>query len=309
MTITSLEIKGFQSHKKTKLNFDKGLNIIIGESDTGKTGVLRALNWIVNNRPSGDSFRSHGGGETRACLTTKEKSISRVKDKNRNTYNVGWEDCHSEYASLGQDVPEDIVKFLNLTSINLQTQHDSPFLLGETSGFVAKYLNDIINNKKIDSSQHYIKQKLRKKSIQTDLIKDEIKENRKDLKTFTWIKEVEINIIEAEKIENIIADLETKYDFIVDNLESIDEIKRELKEHNKILKYEGAVEEFFEICSQVEKKRTEYAELSRLLINIDNQNVQIKKQSYNKRILMEKLKEITPLVCPLCGRGCSCNER
>jgi len=70
--IKQLTIKNFQSHKKTKLEFSDGVNIIIGQSDSGKTAIIRALNWVVNNKPSGDSFRSHWGGDTNVEITMED---------------------------------------------------------------------------------------------------------------------------------------------------------------------------------------------------------------------------------------------
>ena len=48
---TRLEIKNFQSHKNTTIDFDKNINSICGETDNGKSAVIRAIKWIVENRP------------------------------------------------------------------------------------------------------------------------------------------------------------------------------------------------------------------------------------------------------------------
>jgi len=55
--IKYLQIQNFQSHKDSLLEFDPGVNVIVGSSDSGKTAVIRALRWLVWNRPSGDAFR------------------------------------------------------------------------------------------------------------------------------------------------------------------------------------------------------------------------------------------------------------
>ena len=60
--IQSLQINNFQSHKYSVMELHKGVNVIIGPSDSGKTTILRALRWLVWNRPSGDAFRSDWGG-------------------------------------------------------------------------------------------------------------------------------------------------------------------------------------------------------------------------------------------------------
>ncbi len=300
--IKDLGLTNFRSHKKTTLNFHEGVNVIVGDNSAGKTNLARALNWIINNKPSGDSFRSHWGGETKVTLQIDDQEITRQKTKSSNEYLIGYKGDLYSFKAFGQDIPEDISKGLNFSSINFQKQHDSPFLLGETPGSVARYLNEIINNKKIDSSQAYIKQKLRKKTIQIDIILRAVEENREDLKKYKWVKEVEIDIISAEKIDNDITDLKTKQDFIIETLESIDEIKQEQKEHNKILKYEEDVEGFFEICSQVEKKESQYSRLELLLESVEREDTRISGLKKVRINLETRLKNITPVICPLCGR-------
>jgi exonuclease SbcC len=70
--IDSLSIQNFQSHEKTELEFDEGINIIIGQSDSGKSAILRALNWVVNNKPNGEAFKSNWGGDTKVKIIIEE---------------------------------------------------------------------------------------------------------------------------------------------------------------------------------------------------------------------------------------------
>ena len=49
MRIKSLNIENFTLFGKNKLNFSKGLNIIIGENDTGKSHLLRLLYSLIES--------------------------------------------------------------------------------------------------------------------------------------------------------------------------------------------------------------------------------------------------------------------
>jgi exonuclease SbcC len=52
--IDHVAIKNFQSHKNTNIDFQRnGVNVIVGTSDQGKSAILRAILWAVNNRPMG----------------------------------------------------------------------------------------------------------------------------------------------------------------------------------------------------------------------------------------------------------------
>ena len=57
--INKLKTKNYQSHQDTELNFDPGVNIIIGSSNEGKSVIMRVFEWIINNRPLGASFVSY----------------------------------------------------------------------------------------------------------------------------------------------------------------------------------------------------------------------------------------------------------
>ena len=57
--LKSLKIRNFESHRNTQLNFHPGVNVIVGESDQGKTAILRALEWVLFNRPLGEDIKSN----------------------------------------------------------------------------------------------------------------------------------------------------------------------------------------------------------------------------------------------------------
>ena len=85
--IKKLNILNFQSHKDTSLSFAPGVNVIVGASDSGKSAIIRALRWLIWNRPVGDAFRSHWGGETQVVVVTDElDTITRLKEKSGNYY-------------------------------------------------------------------------------------------------------------------------------------------------------------------------------------------------------------------------------
>ena len=72
--IKKIQIQNFQSHKETTLKLDPGVNIIVGTTDSGKTSILRALRWVIWNRPSGDDFRSWWGGNTSVEVIINERN-------------------------------------------------------------------------------------------------------------------------------------------------------------------------------------------------------------------------------------------
>jgi len=63
MVVEKITIKNFQSHEETELQFSSGVNVIVGSSDSGKSAILRALKWVVQNKPSGTAFFTEGSDE------------------------------------------------------------------------------------------------------------------------------------------------------------------------------------------------------------------------------------------------------
>lgn len=63
MYISSIEIKNFRNFKNNTINFNDGVNVIIGHNNAGKTNLIKALSLILDNNNSKrldvDDFNKH----------------------------------------------------------------------------------------------------------------------------------------------------------------------------------------------------------------------------------------------------------
>lgn len=196
--LNSLKIQNFQSHKKSFLKFVPGTNVIIGRSDSGKSAIKRALALGTQNQPSGTSFCSWWGGDTDVTIKNNSDTIRRIRGKSKNQYFLN----DIEFKAFGQTVPEEIKAALQISDINIQGQFDSPFLLTESAGEVAKHFNKLANLDKIDSSQAFIKSKLAKLSSNKKTEEANIEKYTENLKKYTNLEKLEIEVEVLEQIKN-----------------------------------------------------------------------------------------------------------
>lgn len=152
--IDIIEISNFQSHKNSTLELDTGVNIITGASDKGKSAIMRALKWVFRNRPRGFAFRSNFADEediTRVAVGfDDEQFVVRERKSGLNRYLTPERDENDPIDAMGTDAPKEVLDIVNIDDYCFRSQHDSYFLLQDTSGGVGRTLNDIVGLSVID---------------------------------------------------------------------------------------------------------------------------------------------------------------
>ncbi len=233
--LKKINIKNFQKHSKLSLALHKGINVIAGRSDVGKSSILRAIKWAVTNRPSGDSFRKKGTTYTGVQLVTTNGSVLREKGKGKNQYVVGKEPLKA----LRTDVPEDVSILLNMGSENIQSQHETYFLLDKSPGQVAKELNKVVGLDEMDRSLKQINSDTRSITSEQKFVKGELDKLDMELKETEWLPEA---------------------------VQSIEDIKLLAVEHNKqevqLNKLEAITTEISNIESKLEESNLDKADAS-----------------------------------------------
>ena len=108
--IEKLQIKNFQSHKDSTLEFSPGVNVIVGSSDSGKSAIIRGLRWLAYGKPRGDSMRSWWGGDITITVQLSDCEITRKKGST-NTYFLNKGQNTTEFNAIGHEVPQEIGDF------------------------------------------------------------------------------------------------------------------------------------------------------------------------------------------------------
>ena len=138
MYITELMVRAFGLHVDKTVTFVQGVNVIVGESETGKSTLIRALALVIENSPRGGEKLYQSDNSDKPLLVQIKTSTNDkiVRTKNKYYLNDG-----KPMKAFGSSVPKPIREILNFKPINWQRQFtDKPFLLFNTGGLAAKDL-------------------------------------------------------------------------------------------------------------------------------------------------------------------------
>ena len=179
-------MRNFQCHRETEIAFSPAITTIIGDSDVGKSAVLRALRWTLLNDFAGDDFIREGAKSVEVEVTVRDKSddclIRRCKGS-ENKYELG----PTEFKAFGQTVPAEIAKLLRVTEMNFQGQFDEPFWFGLRGGEVSKQLNSIVDLSVIDTSLANVGKLVFRARERQRLAEEKLTESEKKLEELTFV--------------------------------------------------------------------------------------------------------------------------
>ena len=199
--IQAVEINNFQSHKYTLMEFSPGINAIVGPSDEGKSAIIRAIGWCVQNDPAGFAFRSYFAGKNDptsvAVSLDDERWVVRERGEATNRYRV-W-NIKDPLEAFGQGPVKEVLETFNLSNFSIQGQHEQYFLLQSSPGEVSRALNELTGLgisddvlKKIGSMLYKAREGLSNAEEQIVRLAEEIKE-------YAYLDKLEIELARLEK--------------------------------------------------------------------------------------------------------------
>ena len=162
-------LNNFQSHEYTEVEFNDGLNIIVGESNNGKTSILRGIMWVIDNQPLGTDFIMAGKDDCWVRIEYNDGTfIERGRTlKDTGYYKVGFIDengnlTHQMYRGFTNAVPVEVANVhqmpkVNITKdiethLNVLSQLDGPFLLTESPLVKASAIGRITGTHVVDAA-------------------------------------------------------------------------------------------------------------------------------------------------------------
>jgi exonuclease SbcC len=285
--IKSLKIKNFQSHKNSELDFHKGLNIISGSSGKGKTGLLRALKFNLQNNPSNESIHSFWNTDTSTFVNIDNHTIERTKTKSKNYYKLDDE----TFTAIGRNVPEEIESIINMNNTNIQNQHDSHFLFSDTPGNVAKHFNKIANIDLIDVVTKNVKSGKTQVKRKIENLKENIKATKLELDRFKDLEYLEGQLEVLRNKENEFKSNQTTIKQIKSTIERMGELESKIKLLPKLNKVYGTIVELLDILTKSNQITVKQTKIKGVLTQIENtvSNIDSKHKKVKLDTLVEKL--------------------
>lgn len=203
--IKSVVIKNFQSHKDTTIEFDPGVNVIKGSSSNGKSSILRALGYVINNKPIGMRHISYWAkhkktitDECRVTINFDDCSVARIRG-DINGYQI---DDGKPLEAIESGVPQQVTDACRISEINIQKQLDAPFLLSSSSGQISQFFNRIMKLEDADEYQSAIESKRRKCNSDIKQVEEQIPILTASLNEFNWIAEAEVLLKELAEMDD-----------------------------------------------------------------------------------------------------------
>lgn len=195
--ITSIRLKNFQAHKDQCLTFVPGVNVIVGPTNVGKSSVFRAVRWLVEHKPI-SGLQTFDTDDTQVRITTETGVVSRFKNNEGYGYRVN---DLAPFVACGTNQPLEVQEVLGLSEINLQGQHDQPFLLTLTPGQMAKELNRIVDLSVIDKTMATVTSAASAAKSQVTAMEDILKSSEDRFQALAWVPAVKQEFDDLEQLD------------------------------------------------------------------------------------------------------------
>lgn len=322
--IKKVILENFQSHKYTSIEFDRGLNIIVGASDSGKTAILRAIKWALYNDPAGDYFIREGATEASVSIFFSDKtSIKRYRSRSKNTYFVYDKDGGEEkYEGFGLQVPEEVIDTTGIEkilldkdtskAINISDQLEGAFLLSEKSSTKANSIGYLVGVDLIDDALSNTLRDVRNLKSDEKKYEKEINDLNEELKEYAYIKDAKKKIglvrdirdsIDSkskrmEKLKSLLEDktglekMKKNLEDQIEKLNNLEKIDLHLKKLEiKYTRYRS-LKRRMELFHRLLQDRKDSEEIIGSLVNLDkiNSNIKAMDKLEANRQKLERLK-------------------
>lgn len=216
--IHRLVLENFMTHKKTVLELHRGVTVLTGLNNTGKSAVVEALRCVAENPPSAPLIR-HGAAKAVVRLELDDGTwIQWERTAGSVYYQVRFPDGREEsYAKVGRGaVPDEIRRLLRLHSletdsgpvdVHIGNQRTPIFLLDQSGSQAAAFFAASTEAEYLLAMQQALKERAAHAQRERKRLQETLQKIEKDRAAFDELPIVAQALDEAEGLYRRIEDL------------------------------------------------------------------------------------------------------
>ena len=200
-----IDLSNFQSIGAAKLSFETGITLLVGQSNSGKSAILRAIKAVLNNPSRAKTYIKHGKTSSCVEITVDNNTISWGRSGKESSYTINDE----SYAKVGNKTLFDLLPDNGFVRddedniMNIEGELELPFPFDRTPSQLFKLFENIFcvsdsatilksfkddelrYNKEISTTEEKLK-RLAAKATALDELEKEVDLNgvKRDLKSF-----------------------------------------------------------------------------------------------------------------------------
>jgi DNA repair ATPase RecN len=301
--LNHLKLHNFQNHRNLEFPLSQ-ITTIIGESDTGKSAIVRSLQWLCLNSLQGDSFITHGKKKTYAQLDVDDYgTITRRRGSGVNGYVLADDE---ERNAIGRDVPPDIANILNIGEINIAAQHDPPFWFTLTPNQLTKELNSIADIAWLDRLMQASNANLRKVQSELDVTASRVTSLENTVKDSEYVETANTELKQLEEQHTQITALQSQCNQLTDSIDRLIEYQTIIQTANALIQHFDQITIQYTQLSQLNKQIDRLTDLVNSYPSITEstiQHLQILQQNHEQtqddKIQLDKITNLIESYPPI----------
>ncbi|SMC21889.1 exonuclease SbcC [Desulfacinum hydrothermale DSM 13146] len=246
--IRRIVIENFMAHERTELELHRGVNVITGPNNTGKSAVVEALRCVAENPPSREVIR-HGASCAVVRLELDDgRYVQWERKANSAIYKIGAADGGEEtYAKFGRTVPKDVQAMLRIQSleteagaidIHIGNQKTPIFLLDQSGSQAAAFFAASTEAEYLLQMQQELKTRTGVAQRQVKRLEADLARTEKELERFRDLPRLNGLLEEAQDLYGEIQRLERAIPALESFLRTLEECvtqrKLFLKRHDEL---------------------------------------------------------------------------
>jgi exonuclease SbcC len=255
-------LENFQSHRQTEIVLAPTVSALIGESDQGKSAVVRALRWLFYNKPQGADFVRVGADSCRVAAEFDDGvTVIREKRGRVNRYEIRHPSREPEVLEgVGREVPDRVREVVEIYPLRLEGasfelhvahQLDPPFLLKETPAVRARAVGHLSGTDLFDAADKRAARRLSDLSRLRRELEEKTASLEAEMAGFGNLEDLEARLTRSTELFRLgedagvraarLAGLKGKLAQVKRELAGIEDLLRALPQAEKLERVYGAV--------------------------------------------------------------------